>query len=281
MKGVDMVKISGDPPSPSGSASTANVASTSSSAAPSNGRGDAVPLLELRGVAKRYGANEALKGVDLTVGRGEILGLLGDNGAGKSTLVKIISGVVQPDKGTILWDGRRVELKDRGASSELGIETIYQDSALVDSMTIARNIFMGRELAGPGGFMRHREMRRIAADVLKSIVAIEGIDSPEQLVGHLSGGQKQAVAIARAVHFKRTLLVLDEPTSALAVRATEALFEYLRFLREQGLSSILVTHNLYDAYRICDRFTVVAHGRVVLEARKEETSIEELTEKVK
>jgi simple sugar transport system ATP-binding protein len=287
MKGMDMVKIrsrlkeGGDPPSPSDAASTANLASTSSSAAPSNGRSDAVPLLELRGVAKRYGANEALKGVDLTVGRGEILGLLGDNGAGKSTLVKIISGVVQPDKGTILWDGRRVELKDRRASSELGIETIYQDSALVDSMTIARNIFMGRELTGPGGFMRHREMRRIAADVLKSIVAIEGIDSPEQLVGLLSGGQKQAVAIARAVHFKRTMLVLDEPTSALAVRATEALFEYLRFLREQGLSSILITHNLYDAYRICDRFTVVAHGRVVLEARKEETSIEELTEKVK
>jgi len=286
---MDMVKLairnrnaaSGGSASTSEVADTASVPGTSSAAAPSGyGNGD-VPLLQMRGVVKRYGANDALKGVDLTVGRAEIHGLLGDNGAGKSTLVKIISGVVQPDEGTILWDGKPVELKDRSVTTALGIETIYQDSALVDSMTIARNIFMGREVSAPGGFMRQREMRRIAADVLKSIVAIEGIDSPEKLVGSLSGGQKQAVAIARAVHFKRTMLVLDEPTSALAVRATEALFDYLRSLREQGLSSILVTHNLYDAYRICDRFTVMAHGRVVLDARKEETSVEQLTEKVK
>ena len=112
------------------------------------------------------------------------------------------------------------------------------------------------------------------------IVAIEGIDSPDKLVGSLSGGQKQAVAIARAVHFKRTLLMLDEPTSALAVRATEALFEYLRSLRTQGLSSVLVTHNLYDAYRICDRFIVMGHGEVVFQARQKETSVEELTEHV-
>jgi simple sugar transport system ATP-binding protein len=286
---MDMVKLairnrnaaSGGSASTSEVADNASVPGTSSAAAPSgHGNGD-VPLLQMRGVVKRYGANDALKGVDLTVGRAEIHGLLGDNGAGKSTLVKIISGVVQPDEGTILWDGKPVELKDRSVTTALGIETIYQDSALVDSMTIARNIFMGREVSAPGGFMRQREMRRIAADVLKSIVAIEGIDSPEKLVGSLSGGQKQAVAIARAVHFKRTMLVLDEPTSALAVRATEALFDYLRSLREQGLSSILVTHNLYDAYRICDRFTVMAHGRVVLDARKEETSVEQLTEKVK
>ncbi len=242
--------------------------------------GDGVPLLELRGVVKRYGNNEALKGVDMTVAKGEIHGLLGDNGAGKSTLVKIISGVVQATEGTILWDGKPVVLKDRTVTTELGIETIYQDSALVDSMTIARNIFMGRE-PHKYGFMQQREMRKIAAHVLQSIVAIEGIDSPDKLVGSLSGGQKQAVAIARAVHFKRTMLVLDEPTSALAVRATEALFEYLRSLRDQGLSSVLVTHNLYDAYRLCDRFTVIAHGQVVLDARREDTSVEELTEAVK
>jgi simple sugar transport system ATP-binding protein len=289
MEGVNMVKmaIRNRNGETRGSAVTTEAIDTAagpdtlSSAVRSSGGDDGAPLLELRGVVKRYGANEALKGVDLRVGRAEILGLLGDNGAGKSTLVKIISGVVQPTEGTILWNGKPVELKDRSVTTELGIETIYQDSALVDSMTIARNIFMGRERSGPGGFMRHREMRRIAAEVLQSIVAIEGIDSPEKLVGSLSGGQKQAVAIARAVHFKRTMLVLDEPTSALAVRATEALFDYLRHLREQGLSSILVTHNLYDAYRLCDRFTVVAHGRVVLQAKKEETSVEDLTEHVK
>lgn len=240
----------------------------------------ATPLLELRNVNKQYGLNKVLNNVSFHVGKAEILALLGDNGAGKSTTVKTISGVVQPDSGTLLWDGKPVQLNSHTDAAELGIETIYQDSALVDSMTIARNIFMGRELIGPLGFMRMKQMRDIASHVLRTIVAIEGIDSPDKLVGSLSGGQKQAVAIARAVHFKRTLLVLDEPTSALAVRATEALFEYLRSLRSQGLSSVLVTHNLYDAYRICDRFVVMGHGEVVFQATQKETSVEELTEHV-
>src|SRR5712692_9051852 len=234
------------------------------------------PLLELRDVNKHYGLNKVLNNVCFHVGRAEILALLGDNGAGKSTAVKTISGVVQPDFGTLLWDGKPVALKAHTDAAALGIATIYPDSAPVDSMTIARNIFMGRELVGPLGFMRMREMRESASHVLRTIVAIEGIDSPDKLVGSLSGGQKQAVAIARAVHFKRTLLVLDEPTSALAVRATEALFEYLRSLRTQGLSSVLVTHNLYDAYRICDRFVVMARGQVVFQATQQETSVDEL-----
>jgi simple sugar transport system ATP-binding protein len=238
------------------------------------------PLLELRDVSKQYGLNKVLNNVSFHVGRAEIVALLGDNGAGKSTTVKTISGVVQPDSGTIFWDGKPVALNSHTDAAELGIETIYQDSALVDSMTIARNIFMGRELVGPIGLLRMGEMREIASHVLRTIVAIEGIDSPDKLVGSLSGGQKQAVAIARAVHFKRTLLVLDEPTSALAVRATEALFEYLRSLRTQGLSSVLVTHNLYDAYRICDRFVVMGHGEVVYQATQAETSVETLTEHV-
>ena len=238
------------------------------------------PLLELRDVSKHYGLNKVLNNVSFHVGKAEIMALLGDNGAGKSTTVKTISGVVQPDSGELLWDGKPVALNSHSDAAELGIETIYQDSALVDSMTIARNIFMGREMIGTLGFMRMKEMRDIAAHVLKTIVAIEGIDSPDKLVGSLSGGQKQAVAIARAVHFKRTLLVLDEPTSALAVRATEALFEYLRSLRTQGLSSVLVTHNLYDAYRICDRFVVMARGQVVFQALQKDTSVEELTKHV-
>lgn len=237
------------------------------------------PLLELRAVSKQYGLNKVLDNVSFYVSRGEILALLGDNGAGKSTTVKTMSGVVQPDSDTLLWEGQPVALRAHTDAAELGIETIYQDSALVDTMTIARNIFMGRELVGPLGLMQMSKMRGIASHVLKTIVAIEGIDSPDKLVGSLSGGQKQAVAIARAVHFKRTLLILDEPTSALAVRATEALFEYLRSLREQGLSSVLVTHNLYDAYRICNRFVVMSHGQVVFQATQQETSVEELTEK--
>ncbi|MDA8101668.1 MAG: ATP-binding cassette domain-containing protein [Nitrospiraceae bacterium] len=240
----------------------------------------ATPLLELKEICKRYGQIDVLTNVSFTVNKAEVIGLLGDNGAGKSTLVKTISGVVQPDQGELVWDGKPVQFNSREVSANYGVETIFQDSALVDSMSIARNIFMGREIRNRFGFMDLRQMREIAAEVLKTIVAIEGIDSPDKLVGSLSGGQKQAVAIARAVHFKRSLLVLDEPTSALAVRATEALFDYLRHLRDQGLSSILVTHDLYDAYRICDRFVVMSRGRTILKAAKSETSIEELTEKV-
>jgi simple sugar transport system ATP-binding protein len=237
-------------------------------------------LLEAVGVTKRFGTVAALQDVSFAARKAEIVGLLGDNGAGKSTLVHIMSGVVQPDRGELRWLGKPVELNSRQASAELGIETIFQNSGLVDSMSITRNIFMGREVKGPLGFMRLGEMREISADVLKTIVAIEGIDSPDKLVGQLSGGQKQAVAIARAVYFKRTLLILDEPTSALAVRATEALFDYLRTVRSQGVSSILVTHNLFDAYRICDHFVVMAHGRAVMRAARSETSVEELVEVV-
>jgi simple sugar transport system ATP-binding protein len=238
------------------------------------------PMLELRNISKRYGGLQALDDVTFWIGHGEIVGLLGDNGAGKSTLVKVMSGVVQPDEGKVFWNGRATSMKNRTESADLGIETIFQDSALVPSMTIARNIFLGRELRGPLGFMRQMEMRRISSEVLSGVVGIEGIDSPDKLVESLSGGQVQAVAIARAVYFKRTLLILDEPTSALAVRATQALFEYLRSLREAGLSSVLVTHNLHDAYRICDRFVVMSHGRVAFEATHDQTSVDELTERV-
>lgn len=237
-------------------------------------------LLELRGISKHYGKMNALNGVDFSVGQAEIVGLLGDNGAGKSTLVKVMSGVVAPDTGTLRWEGADIEMRDRSESAALGIETIFQDSALVGSMTIARNMFLGREPRNRLGLMDQGRMRRVAAEVLTSIVGVEGIDSPDKLVESLSGGQLQAVAIARAVYFKRKLLILDEPTSALAVRATQALWEYLRSLRADGLSSVLVTHNLHDAYRLCDRFVILSHGSVAFEATAAETSVDDLTDRV-
>jgi simple sugar transport system ATP-binding protein len=238
-------------------------------------------LLELRDVRKTYGQNQALKGVSFKAHRGEILALLGDNGAGKSTLVKVMSGVVIPDaESELRWENKPVKLGSRHDAADLGIETIFQDNALVDSMTVARNIFTGRELKNKLGLLRLTEMRQVSASIITSITGVKGIDSPDKLVGSLSGGQKQAVAIARAVHFNRTLLILDEPTSALAVRATEALFTYLRTLREQNITSILVTHDLFDAYRVCDRFVVIARGEKVFEATRAETSVDELIEKV-
>jgi simple sugar transport system ATP-binding protein len=234
-------------------------------------------LLELSGITKRYGPNVCLNDVGFQIRKGEVVGLLGDNGAGKSTLVKIMSGVVRADAGEFAWRGEKLTAPTRQDTEKLGIETIFQDSALVPSLTITRNIFMGRELTNRLGLLKLRAMDRIAGDILDSVVTIEGIKSPRQLVSSLSGGQQQAVALARAVHFKRSLLILDEPTSALAVRATEALLAYLTRLKGEGVSSVLVTHNLHHAYEVCDRHIVMNHGRKILDTTREQTSVKELT----
>jgi simple sugar transport system ATP-binding protein len=234
-------------------------------------------MLELIDISKSYGRNQVLKDVSFTVGEGEVVGLLGDNGAGKSTLVKILSGVVGFDSGTYKWKGQDVGKPNRQQTEAQGIETIFQDSALVDKLTITRNIFMGREIVNPFGLMKMKQMNSVAEQILDSVVTIEGIRSPRQLVGSLSGGQKQAVAIARAVHFQRSMLILDEPTSALAVRATEALLSYLGTLRDKGVSSILVTHNLHHAFKVCDRHVVMNHGEKILDVRREDTNVDELT----
>ena len=234
-------------------------------------------LLRVEGITKRYGANTVLKDVSFDIGKSEVVGLLGDNGAGKSTLVKIMSGVVPMTSGAYSWDGKAIETVNRAVTERLGVETIFQDSALVPGMSISRNIFMGREITNKLGFMKVKQMDEIATHILDTVVTIEGIKSSRQLVASLSGGQAQAVAIARAVHFNRSLLILDEPTSALAVRATEALLDYLRQLKGEGVSSVLVTHNLHHAFQVCDRHIVMNHGRKILDVRKEDTSVEELT----
>ena len=234
-------------------------------------------LLRLEGVTKNYGPNTVLKDVSFTIRQGEVVGLLGDNGAGKSTLVKIMSGVVPMTSGAYFWKGEELSRINRPETERLGVETIFQDSALVPSMSITRNIFAGREITNKLGFMKIKKMDAITNDILDSVVSIEGIKSAKQLVGSLSGGQAQAVAIARAVHFKRSLLILDEPTSALAVRATEALLNYLLALKGEGVSSVLVTHNLHHAFKVCDRHIVMNHGRTILDVNREDTSVEELT----
>ena len=235
------------------------------------------PLLRLEGVTKNYGPNTVLKDVSFEIGQGEVVGLLGDNGAGKSTLVKIMSGVVSMSSGKYFWEGEELSRVTRPETERLGVETIFQDSALVPTMSITRNIFAGREVTNRLGFLKMREMDAITTEILDSVVSIEGIKSAKQLVGSLSGGQAQAVAIARAVHFKRSLLILDEPTSALAVRATEALLNYLVALKGEGVSSVLVTHNLHHAYKVCDRHIVMNHGRKILDLRREDTNVDELT----
>ena len=237
-------------------------------------------LLELHNITKTFGPLKALTDLSFEVGHSEVVGLLGDNGAGKSTTVNMISGIHQPSSGYISVDGQRQTFANRRDSAEAGIETIYQNTALVDCLSISRNIFLGRELTDRFGFLDLKKMREIAMQVLESAVHISGIDSPDKMVGDLSGGQKQAVAIARAVFFKRRVLLLDEPTSALSVRETEALLNQVLKLKAEGVSSVLVTHNLYHAYQVCDRFVIMSHGTKVFDVAKADTTIEELTQHV-
>jgi len=240
-----------------------------------------INLYEAKNITKRYGNLVALDGVDFHIAPNEVVGLLGDNGAGKSTLIKMMSGVVDPNEGNIFVDGKETKIKNRKESEEIaGIETIYQNSALCDDMTIMRNIFMGREITNSLGFMDHKRMEEVSTEVLTSGVEIAGIDSPQKEIGALSGGQKQAVAIARAVYFKRKILLLDEPTSALSVRETEKVLSYVTDLKKENVSSVIVTHNLYHAFQVCDRFVVMSHGKVVFEKNKKDTNIEEVTEQV-
>jgi len=237
-------------------------------------------LLELHNISKSFGALTALSNLSFHIGEGEVVGLLGDNGAGKSTTVNLISGIHKPTDGYLTVDGKRTLFTCRSDSADAGIETIYQHTALVDSLSITRNIFMGRELTDRFGFLRQGEMREIAMEVLKNAVHIAGIDSPDTLVGNLSGGQKQAVAIARAVYFKKRVLLLDEPTSALSVRETEALLNQVLKLKAENVSSVLVTHNLYHAYQVCDRFVIMSHGTKVFDVEKADTTVGQLTEYV-
>jgi simple sugar transport system ATP-binding protein len=239
-----------------------------------------LPLLELKGISKQYGHVQALDAVDFRIDRNEVVGLLGDNGAGKSTLVRIMSGVEFPNSGIVLRDGREVTIRSRKDSEKLGIETIYQDSALVGSASIMRNFFAGRELTLGIGILDTKRMKDVVMDVLLNTVRIAGIDSPDLLVEELSGGQRQAVAIARAVYFKTAMLLLDEPTSALSVRETDKLLSHLIDLKREGVSAVFITHNLYHAYESCDRFTILSRGRVISTVAKAETSLRELNDMI-
>ncbi len=237
----------------------------------------AAPLYRMRGISKSFGHVEALKDVDIDVSRGEIIGLVGDNGAGKSTLIKILSGIYLPDRGRIECEGVEKRITSYRDSQALGIATIYQDRALVDSVSIYRNIFMGNEIISPLGFMGKREMREITRRLLRDTISI-GLSNPDQAVGELSGGQKQAVAIVRAIHFKARLLLLDEPTNALSVKESQQVMAFVKGLREEGISSIFVTHNLFHVYSIADRFVILNRGIKVGDYRKSEISIEKLEE---
>ena len=241
-----------------------------------------VPLIEMKNIHKWYGRIHALKGVDFKVNSKDIVGLVGDNGAGKSTLIKILSGVYMPDKGEIFFKGKKVKFYSPRDAIRMGIETIHQSTGLVDTMDIKRNIFLGREPTRRFGPVKWLDLKKMARD---SLVALKNIglelNSPSINVEELSGGQRQGVAIARAVYFKTSLLLLDEPTNNLSVKETEKVLQYIQELKNQGTSSVFITHNLYHVYPIADRIVILKLGEKIGEFKKDETSVEELIDLIK
>jgi simple sugar transport system ATP-binding protein len=233
------------------------------------------PRVEMLGIRKNFGALEVLKGVDLRIAPGEVIGLVGDNGAGKSTLMKMLAGAVVPDAGSILIDGESVNgLGPKGARAH-GIEMVYQDLALCNDLDVAANLFLGRESYHPltrrlSKVQMHREA---AEDLAKLHIRIT---DTYQDVGTMSGGQRQAIAIARAVTFDPKVLVLDEPTAALAAREVEVVLQLIRDVSKRGVSVVLITHRLQDLFEVADRFVVLYEGRCHQELKPEETDLAEL-----
>jgi len=227
-------------------------------------------LIELRDIKKSYGNVFAVGGVDMAIARGEVVGLIGDNGAGKSTLIKILAGAVQPSSGEILVRGTTVRGWNAAKSRAAGIETVFQDRALAVQQTIVRNIFMGREITTTLGLLDIRKQRSEAERLMREIGFTSKVFSPDSIVGQLSGGERQGVAIARAIYNRADLIVLDEPTTALSLTETEKVFRFVRTVRESGRSILFIGHNIHHVFDIAERFIVLDRGRVALEASKAE-----------
>ncbi len=244
---------------------------------PSPGNDRAMPLLKARGISKYFGAVTALADVNLDLARGEVLGVVGDNGAGKSTLMKILAGLYAPSGGQIVFDGRPVRFSSPRDARDIGIEMVYQDLALAGNMTIFENIYLGRE---PGRrllgltVVDRKKTRRMASEHLDRLNI--HVDSVDQNVEELSGGQQQAVAIARATAFHARVLIMDEPTAALAVKEVGKVLDLIKSLKEHGVGVVLISHRMDDIFYVCDRVMALFHGRNFADATLKETARNEV-----
>lgn len=223
--------------------------------------GSRTPLLELKGVSKRFGAVQALSEVDFEVYPGEVVGLVGDNGAGKSTLVKVIAGIYVPDAGRYFFEGREVKVSGPTDVTRLGVSTVYQDLALCDNLDVVNNLYLGREECGLLSVLREEAMEKRAREVLRGL-SVE-IPHVRTQVASLSGGQRQSVAVARSVMWDAKVVLLDEPTAALGVAQTRQVLDLILQLREKGLGVTVISHNLADIFEVCDRIVVMRLGRRV------------------
>ncbi|GAA2684390.1 MULTISPECIES: ATP-binding cassette domain-containing protein [Actinosynnema] len=238
-----------------------------------------LPLLEARDLVKHYGGVEALRGAGFSAEAGEVVALIGDNGAGKSTLVKCLSGVEQPDSGTISFDGNPVSLPSPTAARALGVETVYQDLAVAPDLDPAANLYLGRELRKPGllgklGVLDKKEMRRRAQNSFAELgVSLQSVDVP---IGSLSGGQRQSVAVARSVVWASRLVFMDEPTAALGVVQRQKVLDVVRRVRDQGIAVVLISHNMPEVLAVADRVEVLRLGRRVARFRAADATVEDL-----
>ena len=235
-------------------------------------------LVEMREVGKAYGAIRALRGINLKVRAGEVTCVLGDNGAGKSTLIKIISGLHPHNEGELLVDGQEVSFSSPREALNHGIATVYQDLAVVSLMEVWRNFFLGSEMVSskaPMAPMKIKDMKRIADEELRKMgIVVKDIDQP---IGELSGGQRQCVAIARAVYFGARVLILDEPTAALGVKQSGVVLKYTAAARDAGLGVVFITHNPHHAHLVGDHFIILKLGKTVLDKKRNEVTLDELT----
>jgi len=223
--------------------------------------GETAPLIEMVAICKDFGHVQALKDVCFSVNRGEVVGLLGDNGAGKSTLIKVLNGLYPPDSGEMRMDGQQIRFRSPKEAREAGIETVFQDLALVPLMSIDRNFFLGHEplkKVGPIKFLDSKYMDQTCKAVLKEIGI--HVRSTREEVSVLSGGERQSISIGRAIHFGVKLLILDEPTSALSIKETDKVLSYVTEAKNKGMGVIFITHNIYHVYPVADRFSILSHG---------------------
>ncbi|MFQ5795050.1 MAG: ATP-binding cassette domain-containing protein [Candidatus Bipolaricaulia bacterium] len=246
---------------------------------PNEDKVDGAPVVQMKRISKRFGGIRALQRVDFELNHDEIVGLVGDNGAGKSTLIKILAGVYSPNEGEILFEGRQVTIRNPKDAKLLGIETVYQELALVDNIDVAGNIFLGREptrfaLGNLIEVIDRRKMRREARQLLNRLKI--NVNSIGARVGELSGGQRQAVALSRALYTEPKVVIMDEPTSALAVKEVRKVLDLMVQLKERGVSVIFISHTLQEILSVADRIFILRKGRKVGDKRVEDTTLDEI-----
>jgi len=244
-------------------------------------RADFTHIVRMEGVQKYFGAVHALRDINMAIGRNEIVGLIGDNGAGKSTLIKVLTGVIPPSAGRIYVRDREIDLSHHsvGMAHAMSIETVYQDKSLGEKQPLWRNFFVGRQITDRFGFIRVREQKRIAQEILLNTIGFRGVGiGVDSNVKQLSGGERQGIAIGRAMHFNSDLIILDEPTVALAVKEVRKVLDFVQRIKDSGRACIYIEHNLAHVHAVADRLVVLDRGEIVADISPRDMTVPELTE---